>query len=105
MSWVQHHLTSASTWNQRFIFLFIGYALGCFTSGYYLVRLIAHKDIRHEGSGSVGARNVSRILGAPGFFAVTFFDVTKGILAVWLAWHFTANEQLAALAMLAVTVG
>ncbi len=105
MSWVQHHLTSASTWNQRFIFMLVGYALGCFTSGYYLVRLLAHKDIRLEGSGSVGARNVSRILGTPGFLAVTFFDVAKGMLAVWLAVHFTGDDQLAALAMLAVTVG
>jgi glycerol-3-phosphate acyltransferase PlsY len=105
MSWIQHQLADASVWNQRLIFLFVGYALGCFASGYYLVRFIAHKDIRLEGSGSVGARNVGRLLGTPGFLAVTILDIAKGMLAVWLAWHFTRNEQLAALAMLAVTVG
>jgi len=39
------------------------YLLGCCTTGYYLVRWRTGQDIRQLGSGSVGARNVSRVLG------------------------------------------
>lgn len=81
------------------------YLLGCFTAGYYLVRFARHKDIRQEGSGSVGARNVGRLLGSPGFMAVLLLDLGKGALAVALARHFAADESLALLSLLAVTVG
>jgi glycerol-3-phosphate acyltransferase PlsY len=81
------------------------YVLGCFTTGYYLVRLVAHKDIRQCGSGSAGARNVGRLLGPFGFFTVLLFDFGKGALAVGLTRHFTADESLAMLAMLAVAMG
>ena len=63
----------------------LGYLLGCFTTGYYIVRFFTRKDARDLGSGSVGARNISRILGHGGF-AVTFIgDFTKGAIAVGLA--------------------
>src|SRR5205809_904104 len=48
--------------------MLLGYALGCFTSGYYLVRWRTGDDIRWLGSGSVGATNVGRILGRPAGF-------------------------------------
>ena len=44
-----------------------GYIAGCLTTGYYLVRMRLGMDIREMGSGSVGAKNVGRIMGVPGF--------------------------------------
>jgi glycerol-3-phosphate acyltransferase PlsY len=81
------------------------YALGCFTTGYYLVRWRTGRDIRTVGSGSVGARNVGRLLGRPGFVATVLADFAKGALAVWGTRHFTTDDRLAALALLGVVAG
>jgi glycerol-3-phosphate acyltransferase PlsY len=103
MSWIDN-LHSAN-WNQASGICLFAYVLGCFTAGYYLVRLLAEEDIREIGSGSVGARNVSRVLGKPGFFLTVLFDFGKGVLAVVSARHFTTNDYLVALAMIAVVAG
>jgi len=81
------------------------YVLGCFTTGYYLVRLRAGQDIRVLGSGNVGARNVGRVFGWPAFGVTLVGDFAKGALAVWVVEHFTNDERLIALAMLAVVIG
>jgi len=82
-----------------------GYSLGCFTSGYYLVRWRTGDDIRLLGSGSVGATNVSRVLGKPGFVLTVLCDFFKGLLAVWLAEYFRISPTGAVLTMIAVAGG
>lgn len=81
------------------------YAIGCFTAGYYFVRVRTGQDIRDIGSGSVGAKNVGRVLGKAAFCFTLFFDLAKGAFAVWLAQHFTTDNYILALAMLSVVVG
>ena len=81
------------------------YSLGCFATGYYLVRMRTGLDIRELGSGSIGARNVGRVLGSIGFLVVLLGDLAKGAFAVWAAGHFTKDDRLVALAMLAVVAG
>jgi glycerol-3-phosphate acyltransferase PlsY len=81
------------------------YALGCFTTGYYLVRAVKGQDIRNFESRSVGARNVGRLLGRMGFFLTVCGDLGKGVLAVWAAHRFTGDNLLAALALLCVVAG
>ena len=81
------------------------YLLGCFTTGYYLVRLRLGQDLRDLGSGSVGARNVGRLLGWPGFLLTVLGDSGKGALAVWAARHFTTDDRLVLAAMVGVVVG
>ena len=85
--------------------MLLGYALGCFTSGYYLVRWRTGDDIRWLGSGSVGATNVGRVLGRPGFFLTVLCDFFKGLFAVWLARYFQLNPTGAVLTMVAVAIG
>lgn len=82
-----------------------GYVLGCFSTGYYLVRQRTGQDIRELGSGSTGARNAGRVLGRDGFWLTMAGDMAKGGLAVWLAWNFTGNDRMALLAWLAVVAG
>ena len=103
MSWIEN-MSSASL-NQAAGICLCAYLLGCFTAGYYLVRVMAGRDIRDIGSGSVGARNVSRVLGRKGFLLTVLFDFGKGAFVIWGARHFTADTRLVALAMLAVVVG
>ncbi len=99
MVWVDNHA------GLTFLVCLGAYLLGCVVSGYYLVRLVARRDIRDGGSGSAGARNAGRLLGAWGFATVLLCDFGKGALAVCLARRFTGNEELSLLAMLAVTAG
>jgi glycerol-3-phosphate acyltransferase PlsY len=60
------------------------YLLGSIPTGYLLVRLFLHRDIRSSGSGNIGATNVLRS-GGKRLGALTFvLDVLKGCSAVWL---------------------
>jgi len=103
MTWVDY-LRSAN-WNQASGIGFCAYLLGCFAAGYYLVRSRLGEDVRELGSGSVGARNVGRILGKTGFLVTLLSDFGKGALAVWIAHHFTKDERIVALAMVLVVAG
>jgi glycerol-3-phosphate acyltransferase PlsY len=81
------------------------YALGCFSTGYYLYRLRTGGDIRIHGSGSAGARNVGRALGKSAFVVTLAVDVVKGALAVWAARHIGLSPTGVILTMLAVVMG
>jgi glycerol-3-phosphate acyltransferase PlsY len=85
--------------------IFACYVLGCFTAGYYWVRWRTGHDIRDEGSGNVGARNVGRLLGSSGFLATLFLDLGKGAFAVGMTVHFAVTPEMQIAAMLAVVVG
>ncbi|HEV2329096.1 MAG TPA: glycerol-3-phosphate acyltransferase [Verrucomicrobiae bacterium] len=103
MDWNQH-LASADRIRPAACIV-CAYLIGCFTTGYYLVRAWAGKDIREIGSGSTGARNVGRVLGKPGFILTVIGDLAKGALAVWLARVFSHDEFSAALAVPSVVAG
>jgi len=81
------------------------YILGCFATGYYLTRVRLGRDVREMGSGSVGARNVGRALGWPGFVLTVSGDFSKGVVAVLAAQRFTGDDRLAALGMVGVVLG
>jgi len=81
------------------------YLLGGFATGYYLVKARTGQDIRDLGSGSIGARNVGRVLGKTGFFLTLLGDFSKGALAVMAARHFSSNDVFAATALLFVVIG
>ena len=85
--------------------LFGAYTLGCLGLGYYLDPARTGRDLREIGSGSIGARNVGRVLGWSGFCMTLLADFAKGAVAVWAARQFTGSEVLASLALLGVTIG
>jgi glycerol-3-phosphate acyltransferase PlsY len=81
------------------------YAVGCFCTGYYLVRWHRRMDVREYASGSVGARNVGRLLGAPGFVLTLVCDVGKGAAVVGIARWMGLPTWAAMGALLSVVVG
>ena len=103
MPWMEQ-LQSAN-WTQASSIALGAYILGCFTTGYYLVRLCRGADIRELGSGNVGAKNVGRTLGWIGFTMTLVGDLAKGALVVTAARYFTKDDRLVVLAMLAVVAG
>jgi glycerol-3-phosphate acyltransferase PlsY len=90
----------------------VSYLLGSIPSGYLLIRLFRHEDIRSVGSGNIGATNVLRS-GGKGLGAATFLcDMLKGALAValgaLLAIHLdpaASPRNMEALAALAAVLG
>jgi acyl phosphate:glycerol-3-phosphate acyltransferase len=103
MPWMEQLRTA--DWNRAGCIGCAAYALGCFATGYYLVRWRTGKDIREVGSGSIGARNVGRLLGRQGFLVTVLCDFGKGALAVWGARYFTTDDRLVTLAVLGVVAG
>lgn len=87
------------------ICILVAYLLGGVCTGYYFVRFKTKLDIREQGSGGVGARNVGRILGKSGFIATALGDTLKGLLAVMLARRFEVAEPAVALVLVAVIAG
>ncbi len=65
-----------------------GYAIGCISPGYFLVRFRSGQDIRTVSSGSTGGSNVARVLGWRGYMATALADAAKGGIAVWAALYF-----------------
>lgn len=83
----------------------VAYLLGCFNTGYYLVKSMSNCDIRSICSGGTGSRNVSRVLGTKGFIITLIGDAGKGLAAVWIAQHFVTSGWLVHAAFLAVICG
>lgn len=62
---------------------FVSYLIGSIPSGYLAGRL-AGVDIRQQGSGNIGATNVTRALGKKYGYPVFLADFSKGLVAVLL---------------------
>lgn len=60
------------------------YLLGSIPTGYLLVRIFLHEDIRAVGSGNIGATNVLRKGGKKLGLLTFLLDMLKGCAAVWL---------------------
>jgi acyl phosphate:glycerol-3-phosphate acyltransferase len=58
----------------------VGYLAGSVPSGYWLVRLFKHEDIRKHGSGNIGASNVWRTYGRWYGVPVVLLDTAKGFV-------------------------
>ena len=82
-----------------------GYLLGAIPTGYLLGRWLAGVDLRTHGSGSTGATNTMRVLGAKGFAATLVLDVAKAAAAILLARALGTGDVGACLAAIAAIVG
>lgn len=84
----------------------IAYLLGSIPFGLLVVRLFGGGDVRHEGSGNIGATNVTRVAGAVPGLLTLLLDAGKGIFAVWLASRWSGgNIRWITAAAVAAVVG
>lgn len=85
--------------------LLVAYLVGCFNTGYYLVRARTGRDLRVEGSGTAGATNTGRVLGRGGFVLAMVGDLLKGAVMVALAWWLLPGSAPPAAAAVGVVAG
>lgn len=64
------------------IALVVGYLVGSVPSAYLVGRAVAAVDVRREGEGNVGARNVFHVVGARWGAVVFASDFAKGVAVV-----------------------
>src|SRR5499427_1764534 len=70
----------------------VAYLLGSIPFGYLLVRIFRSEDVRHTGSGNIGATNVART-GAKGLAITTLLlDALKGYVAVAHVFFFAGHH-------------
>lgn len=85
--------------------LFFSYLLGTSSMAFYLSRLMK-VDVRHKGSGNLGASNATILLGWPAGILVGAHDIGKAALAVYLAkLLFPELEYIGAVAGVACVLG
>lgn len=74
-------------------FLVLAYLLGATPTSLWVGKAVYGVDLRHEGSGNLGATNTFRILGWRAALPVLVFDMFKGWLptAFFGAWAGTAS--------------
>jgi len=74
----------------------VSYLLGSIPFGYLLVRIFRGQDVRHTGSGNIGATNVARA-GSKGLAIVTLIlDALKGYVAVAFAFWLAGSHRFTA---------
>lgn len=83
----------------------VSFLVGSFPSGLVLAQLFAGQDVRHAGSGNIGAANVARIAGARVGIAVAVLDILKGAVPVWIGTALSLPSTALALVALAAVLG
>ena len=71
----------------------------------YIAGKMKGLDLRKEGSGTLGARNVKRVVGKGAAFAVLLLDLIKGAGAVYLASLISESDQASMTGWLGVICG
>ncbi len=89
----------------RIVIALASYLIGSIPTGYLLVRLTGHKDVRQFGSRSMGATNVLRVKGPKTALIVAAIDVLKGFLPAFLALKYTGDPVFAAFCAFLSVVG
>jgi len=87
------------------LIIFLSYFLGSLPTGFLFGKFLKNIDLRHIGSGSTGATNVLRNVGKWPAFLVFIIDVSKGLIAVKIAQHYTDQSLFEVLAGISAILG
>ncbi len=85
--------------------IILAYLLGSLSFGLLIARVYGGSDLRHSGSGNIGATNVARTLGKTAGILTLFGDGAKGLVAVLLAQAWGQASVLPAVAACAAVLG
>ena len=84
----------------------VAYLLGSIPFGLLVTRVFGRGDVRKEGSGNIGATNVSRVAGPLAGILTLLLDGAKGTAAVLIAGRYSNDSAMwMVIAGLAVLVG
>lgn len=84
----------------------VGYVLGSIPTAWLIVRAVAGKDLRREGSANIGARNSYDVTGKASIgITVALLDALKGASAVWCARLVGGDFLATAAAAVSVVLG
>jgi glycerol-3-phosphate acyltransferase PlsY len=83
----------------------LGYVVGSFPTGVLVTRLLRKPDLRFSGSGHTGGLNVYRLAGIAWGVVTMLVDVSKGVLAAWLAVRLTGTPWALPAAGMGAVVG
>ena len=72
-----------TNWLNPLLLVVFAYLLGALPTSFWVGRAIYGVDLRHEGSGNLGASNALRVLGWKAALPVVFADVAKGFVPAW----------------------
>jgi glycerol-3-phosphate acyltransferase PlsY len=90
----------------RFLALcLVSYVAGALVTAYYAARLRSGVDLRVAGSGTLGARNASRVLGLRSAIAIACIDLAKGAASVLAARALALEPELGGVAALCAVCG
>lgn len=81
------------------------YLLGSLPAGYFLVKYLSNQDIREQGSKSVGATNVGRVLGTKGFLITFCIDAFKSFLLIFFISRLFDPTNMVYLSSLSLVLG
>ena len=91
--------------SMQFLYLVASYLIGNILTAYIVTKLRHNVDIRDEGSGNPGARNMGRVYGK-GYFIATFLgDAIKGAIVVAVAKYLFFFFLFVMLTLLSVIIG
>ena len=86
--------------------IFVGYLFGTVPFGLVMTKCFKLPDIRHMGSGNIGATNVLRTGHKLAAFLTLFFDGLKGFVVSWLGLKLLGPDDILVYGMgLAAIVG
>jgi len=90
---------------QAALLVLLGYLSGSVPYGALLAKWIKGVDVRHAGSGTIGATNVARVAGRGLGVVVLLLDAAKGALPVGLSRWLTGDPNVHAAVGLAAFLG
>jgi len=85
-------------------FIIAGYLLGSIPFGYIIAKK-KNIDITKQGSGNIGATNVSRSLGPKYALLVAVLDILKALLPMYIASYYISNDWHMLFVIIAPMIG